>query len=79
VIQYFEVEIKTMLDFLIDNIYMYVVVGGQVFQQSVGITMGTTCAPLLADLFLYEAECIQKLRYAKKTFLAVTLNPTFDI
>jgi hypothetical protein len=28
-----------MLEFLVDNIY--VVVGGQVFQQFVGITMGT--------------------------------------
>jgi hypothetical protein len=49
-----------MLEFLIDNIY--VVFGGQVFQQSVGIPMGTKCALLLADLFFYsyEAEFIQK-------------------
>jgi hypothetical protein len=47
--KYSEVEKKNMLEFLIDNIY--VVVGGQVFQQSVGIPMGTNCAPLLADLF----------------------------
>jgi hypothetical protein len=59
--KYSEVEINKMLEFLIDNIY--VVVGGQVFQQSVGIPMGTNCAPLLVDLFLYsyEAEFIQKL------------------
>jgi hypothetical protein len=42
-------EIKKMLEFLIDNIF--VVVGGQVFEQSVGIPMGTNYAPLLADLF----------------------------
>ena len=50
-----------MLAFLIDNIY--VVFGDQVFQQSVGIPMGTNFAPLLADLFLYsyEAEFVQKL------------------
>ena len=50
-----------MLDFLVDNIY--VVFGDQVFQQTVGIPMGTNCAPLLADLFLhsYEAEFVQKL------------------
>jgi hypothetical protein len=49
-----------MLEFLIDNIY--VVVGGQVFQQFVGVPMGTNRAPLLADLFLYsyEAEFITK-------------------
>jgi hypothetical protein len=50
-----------MLDFLVDNIY--VVFGDQVFQQTVGIPMGTNCTPLLTDLFLYsyEAEFAQKL------------------
>jgi hypothetical protein len=50
-----------MFGFLVDNIY--VVFGDQVFQQSVGIPLGTNCAPLLADLFLYsyEAEFVQKL------------------
>jgi hypothetical protein len=43
-----------MLGFLVDNIYL--VFGGQVFQQSVGIPMGTNCAPLLADSFLYSYE-----------------------
>jgi hypothetical protein len=52
--QYSVVEIEKILEFLIDNIY--VVVGGQVFQQSVGIPMGTNCAPLLLDLFLYSYE-----------------------
>ena len=63
---YSEVDIKSMLGFLIDNIY--VVFGEQVFQQSVGIPMGTNCAPLLADLFLYsnEAEFVQKLLQDKK-------------
>ena len=37
--------------------------GGTLFQQFVGIPMGTNCAPLLADLFLnsYESEFLQKL------------------
>ena len=66
-----------MLEFLIDNIF--VVFGNQVFQQSVGIPMGTNCAPLLADLFLYsyEAEFIQKLLREKKKSLAVAFNSTF--
>jgi hypothetical protein len=42
--KYSEVEIKKMLGFFIDNIF--VVVGGQVFQQSVGIPMDTNCAHL---------------------------------
>jgi hypothetical protein len=75
--KYSEVEIKKMLEFLIDNIY--VVVGGPVFQQPVVIPMGTNCTPLLADLFLYlyEAKFIQKLLHEKKKSLAVAFNSTF--
>ena len=40
-----------MLEFLIDNIF--VLFGGRVFQQTVGITMGTNCSPLLADFPLF--------------------------
>ena len=40
--------------FLIDNIF--VMFGGRVFQQTVGIPMGTNRAPLLADLFRYSYE-----------------------
>jgi hypothetical protein len=43
-----------MLEFLIDNIFVFF--GGRVFQQTVGIPMGTNCAPLLADLLLYSYE-----------------------
>ena len=59
--KYTEDDIINMLEFLVDNIF--VVFGGKVFQQIVGIPMGTNCAPLLADIFLYsyEAECIQSL------------------
>jgi hypothetical protein len=34
-----------------------------IMEKSVGIIMGTNCAPLLTDLFLYsyEAEFVQKL------------------
>jgi hypothetical protein len=67
--KYYEADIKGMLSFLVDNIY--VVFGDQVFQQSVGIPMGNNCAPLLADSFVhsYEAEFVQKLlwdNYEKK-------------
>jgi hypothetical protein len=41
-----------MLGFLVDK--FYVAFGDHVFQQSFGIIMGTKCAPLLADLFLYS-------------------------
>ena len=49
-----------MLKYLIDNIF--VEFGERIFQQTIGIPMGTYCALLLADLFLYsyEAEFVQK-------------------
>ena len=49
-----ETDIFNMLQFLIDNIFA--MFGGRVFQQTVGIPIGTNCAPLLADLFLYSYE-----------------------
>jgi hypothetical protein len=66
-----------MLEFLIDNIF--VIFGGRVFQQTVGIPMGTNCAPLLADLFLYsyEADFIQGLLKINKKKLARSFNFTF--
>ena len=66
-----------MLEFLIDNIF--VMFGGRVFQQTVGIPMCTTCAPLLADLFLYsyEADLIQGLPKKNEKKLARSFNFTF--
>ena len=59
--KYTEEDIIKMLEFKVDNIFK--VFAGKVFQQIIGIPMGTNCAPLLADLFLnsYEAEFIQSL------------------
>lgn len=42
------------LNFLLDNIYIRF--GDKVYRQVVGIPMGTNCAPLIADLFLYYYE-----------------------
>lgn len=66
-----------MLQFLIDNIF--VTFGGQVFQQTADIPMGTNCAPLLADLFLfsYEAEFPQGLLQKKNKKLAQSFNFSF--
>ena len=66
-----------MLEFLVDNIF--VVFAGKVFQQIIGIPMGTNCAPLLADIFLYsyEAEFIQSLLSAGKKRLASQFNFTY--
>ena len=52
---------------------------GKVFQQIVGIPMGTNCAPLLADIFLYsyEADFIQSLPSTGKKKLASQFNFTY--
>ena len=70
-------DIINMLEFLVDNIF--VVFGGKVFQQIVGIPMGTNCAPLLADIFLYsyEADFIQSLLSTGKKKLASQFNFTY--
>jgi hypothetical protein len=47
-------RLYVLLTFLIDNIF--VMFGGHVSQQTVGIPMGTNCAPLLVELFLYSYE-----------------------
>ena len=47
-------QICDMVEFLIDNIL--VKFGGHLFRQGIGIPMGTNCASLLADLFLYSYE-----------------------
>ena len=74
--KYTEEEVIQMLEILIDNIFVQF--GGLVFQQTIGIPMGTNCAPLLADLFLhsYEAEFIERLLKSNKK-LAVSFNLSF--
>ena len=75
--KYTEDDIVRMLEFLIDNIF--VECGGVIFQQVIGIPMGTNCAPLLADLFLYsyEAEFIQTLTKSGKRHLAKSFHFTY--
>ena len=74
--KYTEEDVIKMLQFLIDNIFVQF--GGRMFQQTVGIPMGTNCAPLLADLFLYsfEAEFLDGLK-KKDKHLARSFNFSF--
>ena len=67
----------SMLEFLIDNIF--VSFAGALFQQVVGIPMGTNCAPLLSNLFLYscESEFLQNLVKDKKIHEARAFNFTY--
>ena len=47
-------NICKMIEFLTDNIFVQF--GGHLFRQVIGIPVGTKCAPLLANLFLYSYE-----------------------
>jgi hypothetical protein len=47
-------KVIRLMNWLIDNIY--VTFGDKCFRQTIGIPMGTDCAPFLANLFLYSYE-----------------------
>ena len=49
------------LTFFLDNIYflldnIYIRIGSKLYRQIVSIPMGTNCAPLVSDLFLFRHE-----------------------
>ena len=66
-----------MIEFLVDNIYVRF--GGPPFREMVDIPMGTNCAPLLADLFLYsyKNEFLDKLIKEGKRKLARKFNLSY--
>ena len=65
------------INYLIDN--SYVTYREKVYRQTLGIPMGTNCAPYLANLFLhcYEAKFIDKLIIEGKSDDAILLNSVF--
>ena len=56
-------DVEAMLHFLLDNVFIQV--GGKVFQQCVGIPMGTNCALLLAELLLHDYESNSMIRFSR--------------
>ena len=62
-------------NYLIDNVYIKV--GSKVYRQTVGIPMGTDCAPQLANLFLFHYEySYMKILMKKDLCLAKKFNDT---
>ena len=57
------------LHYLLDNIFIRF--GSNLYRQIVGIPMGTDCAPLVADLFLF--------RYERDLMLSLSDNNQTDI
>ena len=73
-----DIDTINVLESLIDNIFA--MIGGRVFQQTIGIPMSTNCAPLIANLFLYayETDFIQRLLKKNEKKLAKSFNFTFN-
>ena len=64
------------LNFLLDNIYVRY--GDSLYRQVIGIPMGTNCAPLIADLFLfcYEQDFMRNLKTDTQRDLINAFNST---
>ena len=69
-------ELCRAFTFLMENIYVQF--EGMLYQQIVGILMGTNCAPLIADLFLfcYERDFMSNLHKLKRYDLIDMFNDT---
>ena len=69
-------ELCEAFTFLMENIYVQF--DGMVYQQIVGFPMGTNCAPLIADLFLYcyERDFMSDLQKSKRHDLIDMFNDT---
>ena len=69
-------SLREAFTFLMENIYVQF--DGMVYQQIVGIPMGTNCAPLIADLFLncYERDFMSDLQKSKRFDLIDMFNDT---
>ena len=67
------------LNYLLDNIFIRF--GSKLYRQIVGIPMGTNCAPLVADLFLfcYERDFMLSLSDNYQTDIIELLTPPPDI
>ena len=67
------------LHYLLDNIF--ITFGSKLYRQIVGIPIGTNCAPLVADLFLfcYERDFMLCLSDNNKTDIIEALTQPPDI
>ena len=64
------------LHYLLDNIFIRF--GSKLYRQIVGIPMGTNCAPLVADLFLfcYERDFMLSLSDTNQADIIEAFNST---
>ena len=69
-------NVRDALSYLLDNIYIRF--GTKLYRQIVGIPMGTNCAPLVADLFLYcyERDFMDSLNHDNQADVIEAFNST---
>ena len=69
-------KVTDALVYLLDNIYIRF--GSKLYRQNVGIPMGTNCAPLVADpfLFCYERDFMKSLTKEKQYDMIDAFNST---
>ena len=72
-------KICDALHYLLDNIFIRF--GSKLYRQIVGIPIGTNCAPLVADLFLfcYERDFMLSLSDNNQTDIIEAFNKPPDI
>ena len=60
------------------TIYVFIIFGLKLYRQIVGISMGTNCAPFVADLFLfcYERDFMLSPSDNYQTDISETFNST---
>ena len=73
---WFGQKVTDSLIYLLYNIYIRF--GSKLYRQNVVIPMGTNCAPLVADLFLfcYERDFLKSLTKEKRYDLIDAFNST---
>ena len=65
------------LAYLLDNIF-FIRFGTKIYRKSIGVPMGTNCAPLGADLFrfCYERDVMKSLSRENQTDIIEAFNST---
>ena len=71
-----KINVCDALTFLLDKVFIQFVT--KLYRQVVGISIGTTCAPLVADLFLfcYERTLMMSLSDKKQADVIDAFNTT---
>ena len=69
-------KVYDVLVYLLDNIFIRF--GTKLYRQIIGIPMGTNCAPLVADLFLfcYERDIMKSLSRENQVDIIEAFNST---